>query len=51
MKEQWQVSRHALCRRQFHRGEHRLFIVRKNQGEDVCNLAIPAGLARDVSAG
>ena len=39
---------HALCKGQLHGDEHRLFVVLENQSEDVCHLAITAGLAQHV---
>jgi hypothetical protein len=39
---------HTLCQGQLHGDEHRLFIVLKNQGEDVCHLAITTWLAQHV---
>lgn len=42
------LGRHALGQGQFHRGKHGLFVVLKNQGENVDHLAVPAGFAQHL---
>ena len=39
---------HALGQGQFHCGQHGLFVVLENQGEDVDHLPITAGLAQHL---
>ena len=42
------LGRHALGQRQFHGGQHGLFIVVKHEGEDIHHLPIPTGFAEHV---
>ncbi len=42
------LGRHAPDQRQFHGGQHGLFIVVQNERKDVDHLAVTAGLAQHV---